>query len=171
VAGEFDFANVGRLSSRDVEKDIDLLVGGVGGAFGGDARAVIAVLLHELANVLHGAVELVESMKFAELKLGSIHDLVGVGMAGSAFYVDGPDKEIKGSSESEHHTRAGGSDFGLDIGEASGGEQQADAFSDLVAVEGLARFLGKHLEQVVAVRHAGQFDGLDCAAGVSRHGA
>ena len=77
-------------------------VAGIGGAFGGDARAVIAVLLHELADVLQGMIEFFESMKFAELELGGIDDLVVVGVAGSAFHVDGSDKEIERSGEGEH---------------------------------------------------------------------
>ena len=170
MAGDFHLADVGRLSRRDVEEDIDLLGGGIGSAFGGDAGAVIAVLLHELADVLQGAVEFVESIKFAELELGGIDDLVVIGVAGSAFHVDGADKEIERSGEGEQHIRAGGSDFGLDVGKASGGEQDADAFADLIAVERLARFLRDHLQQVVAVRHARQFDGLDGTSGVSRHG-
>ncbi len=145
-----------------------MLGGGVGRAFGGDSGSVIPILLHELADVLQGTVEFIESIKFAELELGGIDDLVGVGMAGSALHIDRADKEIERSREGEPHVRTGGSDFGLDIGKASCGEEDADAFADLVAVERLASFLRQHLEQVVAVGHAGQFDRLHRASGVSR---
>ena len=63
MAGEFDLADMGRFSSRDVDENIDLLVGGVGSAFGGDACAIIAVLLHELAHVSQGAFEFVGEYK------------------------------------------------------------------------------------------------------------
>ena len=109
------------------------------------------------------------SIKLAEFELGGVDDLVRVGMAGSAFHVDGSDKEVERGGESEHHARAGRSNFSLDIGKAAGGEQDADAFADLVAVERLAGFLWEDLEQVVGVRHAGQFDGFDGASGISSH--
>jgi len=91
-------------------------------------------------------------------------------MVWSAFHFDGSDKEVQRGSESQQHLGTGGSDFGLDIGKASGGEEDADAFADLVAVERLAWFLGERLEQVVTIRHARQFDRLDGAPGVFRHG-
>lgn len=158
MAGEFDLADVGGLSRGDVEKDIDLLGSGVGSAFGRDARAVVAVLLHELANVLQGTIEFVKRMQLAELKLGRIHDLVGVGVVWGALHVDGSDKEIERGDEGKQHIGARGSYFGLDVGKASGGEEDADAFADVVAVERLAWFLREHLEQVIAVRYAREFD-------------
>lgn len=169
VAGEFDLANVGRFSSRNVDENIDLLVGGVRSAFGGDACAIIAVLLHELAHVSQGAFEFVGSIKLAEFKLCGVDDLVRVGMAGSAFHINGSDKEVERGGESQHHARAGRSNVSLDIGKAAGGEQDSDAFADLVAVERLARFLWEDLEQVAGVRHAGEFDGFDGASVVSSH--
>ena len=62
MPGDFYLSNVRRGVCRNVEKDTNLLGGCIGGAFSGDASPVIAVLLHELSNVLQGAVELVESM-------------------------------------------------------------------------------------------------------------
>src|SRR5208283_1895257 len=132
----------------DVKEDGDLLGGGIGGAFGGDAGAVIAVLLHKLPDVLQGVVEFIGRIKFAELELRGIENLVAVGMSGSAFHIDGADKEIGRSGEGEHHIRTGGSNFGLDVGKAARGEEDADAFANLVAVERLARFLRDHLQQV-----------------------
>ena len=108
-------------------------------------------------------------MKLAELELGGIDYLVGVGMGGSAFHIDGSDKEIERGGKSQEHARAGGYGLGLDIGKAPGGEENADALANLVAVERQAGFLREDLEQVVAVRHAGQFDGLDGASGTSGH--
>ncbi len=54
VSRDLHFADVGRLAGGDVKEDGDLLGGGIGSAFGGDARAVIAVLLHKLPDVLAG---------------------------------------------------------------------------------------------------------------------
>ncbi len=170
VSRGFHFADVGGLSGRDMKEDADLLGGGIGSAFGGDAGAVISVLLHELPDVPQGSVELIESIEFAELELGGIQGLVGVGLTGSTFHVDSADKKVKHGSECEPHIRTGGRDFGLDVGKAPGGEQDADAFADLVAVERLAGFLRDHLQQVVAVRHARQFDGADGTSRISRHG-
>ena len=95
MTGEFDLADVGRHSSSDAEEDIRLLGRGIGTAFCGDACAVISVLLHELPDVLQGAVEFIGSIEFAELQLGGIENLVRVGVTGSAFRVDGADKEIE----------------------------------------------------------------------------
>ena len=170
MSGDFHLADVSRLSRRDVEEDIDLLGGRIGSAFGGNAGAVIAVLLHELPDVPQGAPEFIESIDFAKLELGGIDDLVVIGVTGSAFHIDGADKEIERSSESEQHIRTGGGGFGLDVAKASGGKEDADALADLVAVERLARFLRDHLQQVVAVRHPRQFDGSDGEPGVCRHG-
>ncbi len=149
---------------------VTLLGSGIRSAFGGDAGAVIAILLHKLADVSQGVVELIKRIKFAELELRGIEDLVGVGMSGSAFYIDGADKEIRQSSKGEQHIRTVGGNFGLNVGKASGGKQDADAFANLVAVERLARFLRDHLQQVVAIQHAWQFDGSNDAPGISRHG-
>ncbi len=52
-------------------------------------------------------VEFIERIKFAELELRGIEDLVGVGMTGSAFHIDGAYKEIRQSSEGEQHIRTG----------------------------------------------------------------
>ena len=170
MAGDPDLADVGRLSRRDVEENIDLLGRRIGSAFGGDSRAVVAVLLHELADVLQGVVEFVERMKFAEFELRGIHDLVVVGMAGSSFDIDGSDKEIKRCIEDETHIRAGRGNFRLDVGKASGGKEDADALANPVAIKRLAGFLRKHLQQVVAVRHTWQVDGLNGTSGVSGDG-
>ncbi len=170
VAGDSHLAQMSRLARSDVEENVDLLGGGVGSGFRSNACAIIAVLLHELADILQGEVKLLRGMKFTELKLGGIDDLVVIGMAGSAFYIDCAHKEIKRSGEGQQHIRAGRSHFGLNVGKAPGAEQLADAFAHQVAVKRLARFLGEHLKQVIAVRHAGQVDGLDDASGVSRHG-
>src|ERR1700693_2308488 len=99
-----------------MKEDADLLAGWSGSAFSGDAGAVIAVLLHELPHVLQGTVEGIESVKLAELELGGIRDLVSVGLTGSAFHVAPADKKVERSSEGEQHFRAGGLDFGLDVG-------------------------------------------------------
>src|SRR5258707_8473953 len=96
---------MGGLPWSDVKKNVDLLGGGVGSAFGGDARAVIAIFLHELANILHGAVEFVASVRLSQLQFGSVNDLIVVGMTGGAFNVDGADKEVERRGEYEHHTR------------------------------------------------------------------
>ena len=132
-------------------EDIDLLVGRVGSAFGSDACAIIAVLLHELAHVSQGALEFVGVYSSPSSNLVCVYDLVRVGMAGSAFYVDGSDKKVERGGESEHHARARRSNFSLDIGKAAGGEEDADAFANLVAVERLAGFLRKDLEQMAGV--------------------
>src|SRR6202051_2909008 len=67
VAGGLDLAHMGRLSRSDVKNKVDLLDGCVGSAFRGDARPIIPILLHELADVLESAIKFVGSMKFAEL--------------------------------------------------------------------------------------------------------
>ncbi len=145
VAGEFDLADVGRFSGADVDENIDLLVGWVGSTFSGDARAIIAILLHQLADVSEGELEFVLSMKLAELELGGVDDLVGVGVGRSPFHVDGSNKEVERGGESEPHARAGRLGFGLDIGKAPSGEENADAFADLIAVERLSGFLREDL--------------------------
>jgi len=53
-------------------------------------------------------------------------------MAGCAFHVDPADKEIQRSRESKYDCRVRGRDFGLNIGEASGGEKDADALANLI---------------------------------------
>ena len=50
-------------------------------------------------------VEFIEGIKFAELELRGVDDLVVVGTAGGAFYVDGADKKIERSSEGQSHLR------------------------------------------------------------------
>ncbi len=160
---------MGRLSWSDVKENIYLLSSGVRRAFRSDASPVIAVLLHELTDVPQGAVEFVESVKFAELELRRIDDLVIVRMAGRAFHVNGSDEEIERSGECEPYSRAGGTYFGLDVRETPGSIEDADAVTNLVALERFARFLWEHLQQVLAIRNARQFDGLDDASCVSRH--
>ena len=63
MSGSFHLANMGRLSGGDVKEDVDLLVSGIGSAFGSNAGAVVAVLLHELPDVLQGAVEFIAEYK------------------------------------------------------------------------------------------------------------
>src|SRR5580693_4498713 len=134
-----------------MKEDADLLGSGIGSAFGSDAGAVIAVLLHELPDVLQSTVEFIGRIEFAELELGGIQDLVGVGLTGSAFHVYRADKKVEQSSEAEQHFRTGGRDFGLDVGKTPRGEEDADAFADLVTVERLAGFLRDCFQQVVAI--------------------
>lgn len=169
MPGDLDFADVRGLSGADFEKDVDLLVGDVGSGVGGDAGTIIPVLLQQLADVLQGTVKLVVRKKFSELELGGVDDLVRVGTAGRAFNVDGPDKKIGRRAEGKPHAREQRNDFSLDIGEASCGEELADAVANGVAVEGLAFFLWQQFQQAARVAHAGQFDRFHGAAGILRH--
>src|SRR5271166_551574 len=166
VARKLDFADVSWLTCADVKQDIHLLRGGIGGAFGGDARTIITIFLHELANVLQGAAEFFGRVEFAELELGGIEDLVSVGVARRTFHFDGSDKKVERGGEGEQHIRSGGNSFRLNVGKSSRGEKDADAFADLITAEGLAGFLGEHLQQVVAVGDAGKIDGADVTSGV-----
>ena len=59
VAGEFDLADVGGSPAVMWTRILTCWLAGVGSAFGGDARTIIAVLLHELPDVLQGPVEFV----------------------------------------------------------------------------------------------------------------
>lgn len=153
-----------------MEQDVDLLGSGIGDAFGSHAGTVVAVLLHELADVLQGAVELVAGMQFSELEFGGVHDLVVAGMPGSAFHVNGADKKVERSGEGEHNIRVRGCDFGLDVCEASGGKKNANAIANLIPAEGLAGLLRKHLEQMNGICNAGEFNGFDSASDIRRHG-
>ena len=90
-------------------------------------------------------------------------------MIGSTFHVDGADKEVERGGEGEHDGRTGGSDFGLNVGETAGGEKNADALADLVAVERLARFLREHFEQAGGIRNGGKLDGLHGASDIGGH--
>lgn len=94
-----DFADVSGLTRSNVKQNAHLLGGGIGSAFRRHSRTVVAVLLHELADVLQSTVELVAGMEFAELEFGGVDDLVIAGMAGSAFNVDGTHKEVGRSRE------------------------------------------------------------------------
>src|ERR1700722_2512385 len=71
-ASGLDFTHVGWLSWSYVNKNVDLLSCRIGRAFRGNARPIIAVLLHKLMNVLQGAVKFVYGVKFAELEFGCI---------------------------------------------------------------------------------------------------
>ncbi len=169
MARKFDLANMGRLSSGNVEEDVDLLGSGIRGAFSSGSRAIIAVLLQQQADILQGVIEFVQSIKFTELELGRVHDLVEAGVAGTAFHVDGANKEVERCGEGKQHIWTGGSGFGLNVSKASGGKENTDAFANLIAVERLASFLWEHLQQVVGIRRARQFDGFDGTSGISRH--
>ncbi len=92
-------------------------------------------------------------------------------MAGITLDVHSADKEVQPSREGEPHVRAGRSNFSLNVGKAPGGEQDANAFSNLIAVERLTHLLREHLQQVVSVRHTGQFYGLDGTSGVKKTSA
>src|ERR1700721_1306274 len=87
-----------------------------------------------------------------------VHNLVVTGMAGSTFHVDGANEEIQRSGESENDIGARDVDFSLNVGKAAGGEKHANAIPNLIPIKGLARFLRKHLEQVVGVRDTRKFD-------------
>jgi len=81
-------------------------------------------------------------MQFSELEFGGVHDLVVAGMPGSAFHVNGADKKVEPSGEGEYDIRIRRCDFGLDIGEASGGKKNANAVANLIPVEGWPDFCG-----------------------------
>jgi len=169
MSGSFHLANVGRFSGRDVEENVHLLDSGVRSALSGDSGAIKPVLLHELPNILQSPVEFIERVKFAELELTGIENLVRVGVTGSAFHINRAHKEVDRGGESEQYIRARWFHFSLDVGKPSRGEEGADAVADLVAIEWLARFLWKHLQQMIFILYARQIDGAHVASGVSRH--
>src|SRR5579863_558949 len=103
MAGALHLAHVSRFCGRNVKQNIHLLGRGVGSAFCDDPGTIISVLLHELANVLQGKVELFEGMKLSQLKLGGVNDLVAVRAARSAFDVNGADKKVERSGEGEDY--------------------------------------------------------------------
>src|SRR5437879_9185084 len=99
-----------------MEQQVHLLGGWVGCTLCGYPCTIVAIFLHELADVLKCTIQLVEGMKLSQFELRGIDNLVCIGAAGSAFDLDSPHEKVGGGDKSEDHaiTRPGG--FGLDIG-------------------------------------------------------
>ncbi len=94
MAGKIDGADMGRLPGNDVKDYADLLSRGVGRGIGGDPCPVIPVLLHEFSDVGKSAIKFFLRVKFAELELRGVSNLVGIGMSWCAFHVDCADKKV-----------------------------------------------------------------------------
>ena len=154
---------MGLLTSRDVNDDVHLLRGRARHAFGSDPRAIVAALLHELANIFKGAVQLLLGIKLSQLQLRCIHDLISCRTGRSAFHIDRTYKKVRGGREGEYHSRARRLDLRLNICEAPGRIQCANTVADVATVERFSRLLWQGLHNVGAIdlRHAGYLDGLN----------
>ena len=101
----FELRRRAQADRRNVKKQISLLRGDIGRAFRRHPRPVVAVFLHQQTYVLQGSIQFVERVEFPKLKFGGIDDLVGIGMAGSAFHINRPHEEIKRSHEASKPRR------------------------------------------------------------------
>ena len=95
IAQSLYISDMRRLARPDVKQNIDLLRGGVGNAFGRHPISIIAIFLHELADILKCAVKFVCGIQFTELKLGGVYNLIVAGMAGSTFHIYRSHKKIE----------------------------------------------------------------------------
>src|SRR5262249_42733451 len=145
------FPDMGRGTGRHVKQNVHLLIGWVVCALGGNARPVVAILLHPLADVVQGAGQPVGGIQLSELELFGIHNLVGVRPVGSAVDIDGPDKEIGGSHKRQPDSVARGSDLRLDVGETAGTIKHANAVRHAVPAQRQSNFLRQQFEQVIPV--------------------
>ena len=137
-AGDLHLAHMCRFSGREVNDDIDLLRGRIGCTFRRHPGAVVAVFLHQLADILQRTLEFLAAVRFSQFELGGVDDLVCVGAARRALGFDGTDEEVEPGDEGEDNSVARGSDLRLDVGETTSGIQDANALANLIASQWLS---------------------------------
>ena len=129
----------------------------------GNGVTVVAVLLHELFDVLESPVEFVRGKQFTELQLAGIDDLARAGPGKILVKVDATDEVVRiGNKGKQHATGLSRLGFHPDVGETPGGVKRLDAGADAFTVQGFTRALGEQGAQTSFFLRRPDIRKVDC---------